>query len=65
MGGGYKGRECVRLRALREIKDGEELTTFYNVDFFEENNKFCLCEHRSKHGSEKESQEESDEPLKP
>ena len=35
MCGGYKGRECVRLRALREIKDGEELTTFNNVDFLE------------------------------
>ena len=64
MCGGYKGRECVRLRALKEIKDGEELTTFYNVDFFGEKNKFCLCEHRSKHGSE-ELQEESDEPIKP
>ena len=26
--GGYKGRKCVRLRASREIKDGEELTSF-------------------------------------
>ena len=65
MCGGYKGRECVRLKALREIKDGEELTTFYNVNFFGEKNKFCLCEHRSKHGSEEESQEESDEHAKP
>ena len=65
MCGGYKGRECVRLRALKEIKDGEELTTFNNVNFFGEKNKFCLCEHRSKHGSEEESQEESDEHAKP
>ena len=64
MCGGYKERACVRLRALREIKDGEELTTFYNVDFFGEKSKFCLCEHRSKHGSEEKSQEESDEPVK-
>ena len=31
---GFKGRECVRLRAIREIKPGEELTTYYNEDFF-------------------------------
>ena len=65
MCGGYKGRECVRLRALREIRDGKELTTFFNVDFYGEKNKFCLPEHRSKHGSEEESLEESDEPVKP
>ena len=65
MCGGYKGRECLRLRALREIEDGEELTIFFNVNFFGEKNKFCLCEHRSKHGSEEESQEESDEHAKP
>ena len=62
---GYNGRECIRLRALWEIKDGEELTTFYSGDFFGEKIKFCLCELRPKHGSKEESQEESDEPVKP
>ena len=58
MSGGFKGRECVRLRAIREIKPGEELTTHYNDDFFGENNKFCLCGHVSEHGIEAEESED-------
>ena len=58
MSGGFKGRECVRLRAIREIKPGEELTTYYNEDFFGENNKFCLCGHVSEHGIEAEESED-------
>ena len=50
MKSGFRGRECVRLRALSEIKDGEELLTYYNDDFFGTNNMFCLCGHESKHG---------------
>ena len=49
---GFRGRVYVRLRALREIMDGEQLVTFYNSDFFGENNALCLCEHEAKHGEE-------------
>ena len=35
MGRGFKGRECVRLRAIEEIRDGEELLCFYNELFLE------------------------------
>ena len=52
MSNGFRGRVCVRLRALREIMDGEQLVTFYNSDFFGENNALCLCEHEAKHGKE-------------
>ena len=31
--------------AICEIKQGDELNTFYNENFFVENNKFCLCGH--------------------
>ena len=67
MSGGFKGRECVRLRAIREIKPGEKLTTYYNEDFFGENNKFCLCGHVSEHGIEAEESEDkmSEVGLKP
>ena len=58
MSGGFKDRECVRLRVIREIKPGEELTNNYNEDFFGENNKFCLCGHVSEHGIEAEGPED-------
>ena len=38
MKGGYRGRQCGRLRALRQIEPNEELTTFYNEDAFGEEN---------------------------
>ena len=43
MAGGFNGRVCVRLCALREIEVGEELVTFCNGDFFGRGNKDCLC----------------------
>ena len=32
--GGFNGRECVRLRAVREIGFGEELVTYYRKKNF-------------------------------
>ena len=38
MKGGYRGRKCVRLRALREIKPNEEFLVDYNQVAFGEGN---------------------------
>ena len=43
LNGGYWGRKCVRLRALREIKPNEDLLVYYNQDAFGEGNRDCLC----------------------
>ena len=50
MKGDYRGRQCVRLRALKQIEPNEELTTFYNEDAFGEENVDCLCSHTEEHG---------------
>ena len=50
MKGGYRGRQCVRLRALMQIEHNEELTTFYNEDAFGEENVDCLCSHTEELG---------------
>ena len=50
MGRGFNGRECVRLRALKEIHDREELLCFYNEHIFGENNVYCLCGHTECYG---------------
>ena len=62
MSGGYNGRECVRLRALRPIVDGEELVTFYHSNCFGDNNADCLCRMDQLHGNQNVS---SDETIKP
>ena len=59
MGGGYHGRECIRLRALRPIVDGEELVTFYNSNFFGDNNADCLCGMTQLHGNQNVSSDET------
>ena len=59
MSGGYNGRECVRLRALRPIVDGEELVTFYNSNFFGDNNADCLCGMTQLHGNQNVSSDET------
>ena len=47
---GYRGRQCVMLRALMQIEPNEELTTFYHEDAFGEENVDCLCSNSSEHG---------------
>ena len=47
--GRFKGRECVRLCALREIDIGEEMVTYYSEIFFGEGSENCLCGHSEKH----------------
>ena len=51
MSGGFRGRQCVRLRALRDIYPGEEFLLFYSSSWFGAGNKHCLCGHSSKHQS--------------
>ena len=51
MSGGYRGRQCVRLRALRDIYPGEERLVFYSSSRFGAGNKHCLCGNNSKHQS--------------
>ena len=50
MKGFYRGRQCIRLRALMQIEPNEELTTVYNEDTFGEENVDSLCSHSSVHG---------------
>ena len=63
MAGGFNGRVCVRLRALREIDVGEELVTFYNSDFFGRGNKDCLCGNVEDHDKESLSGDEISETV--
>ena len=63
MAGGFNGRVCVRLRALREIDEGEELVTFYNGDFFGRGNKDCLCGNVEDHDKESLSWDEISETV--
>ena len=49
MSGGFRGRVCVRLRAIKEIKDGEELLVFYSANWFGPGNIHCLCGNSSEH----------------
>ena len=49
MSGGFRGRVCVRLRAIKEIKDGEELLVFYRANWFGQGNIHCLCGNSSEH----------------
>ena len=42
---GFRGRPCVRLRALRYISPGDELCTYYNDDVFGLGNCDCLCKY--------------------
>ena len=44
--------------AIREMKQGEELNTYFNEDFFGGNSKFCLAGHVSKPGIEAEMSED-------
>ena len=54
MKGGFRGRPCVRLRALRPILPNEELCTFYNEDVFGVGNCDCLCGHSDLHAKNSE-----------
>ena len=54
MKGGFRGRPCVRLRALRPILPNEELCTFYNEDVFGVGNCECLCGHSDLHAKNSE-----------
>ena len=51
--------ERVRLRALRQNVDGEELVTFYNSNFFGDNNADCLCGMEQLHGKQNVSSDET------
>ena len=57
MKGGFRGRPCIRLRALRDIKPGDELCAYYNDDVFGLGNCDCLCENKDLHESRIESSE--------
>ena len=59
MSGGYNGRECVRLRASRPIVDNEELVSFYNINFFGDNNADGLCGMEQLHGSQNVSSDKT------
>ena len=41
----YKGHQCVRLRALQNIRRGQEITVYYGANFFDTGNWNCSCEH--------------------
>ena len=63
MSSGYNGRPCVRLRALKEILNGDQLLTFYGPDFFGDSNADCLCGHNDLHGKIESTQETSSTDL--
>ena len=52
MSSGFRGRECVRLRALHKIEVGEELLTFYSKNSFGDGNRNCLCGYKEAHVDE-------------
>ena len=49
MSGGFKGRPCVRLRAVQEIADGSQLMVFYSSNYFGDEIVDCLCGHNDLH----------------
>ena len=45
----YRNRKCVKLKALKNIAPGDEITVFYGNDFFGEGNWGCQCPYKEEH----------------
>ena len=52
MSSGFRGPECVTLRALHKIEVGEELLTFYSKNYFGDGNRNSLCGYKEAHVDE-------------